>query len=224
MLSFFDYINLNEGRSVKKAKIVYDCERDLEDIILNYARYIDYGVMDKEKENEFYSKFNSNLKKCMHYYVKGAYSLMLHGGILDMDDLINKTLFRVWNTIPEMIEKGETNYSLIIGLIKTMIKREITDMIRRMNAKKRKMQSRLDTIGTESEPRSLSGDPSIENIDIEDILKTPNLTDKEKFVLRKRWAGVSNQDVASELGTVPSYPVGLYKTAIAKVKDYFDFM
>ena len=222
MITFFEYISLNEVRGVVSAEMRYDCERELEDIILNYARHIKYGVLDDEKENEFYSKFDSNLRKCIDLYAKRKYNSLFHRQVLDRDDLINKTLYRVWKSIPSMLEQNRMNFSVVMGLIKKMIERAIIDMIKSINTRNRKLELKKDTIGTDLEPRSLADDPS-ENINIEEILSTPDLTYREKFVLRKKWEGAMGKDIADELGVGPTYVVALQKDAIKKVKRHFGF-
>jgi len=219
MLTFFEYINninLNEAQSVIGAEQSLSCTRELEDIILWYARHLD-------EDDEFYSKLDKSIRRCMNVYVKAYQGMLIGRNIIDKEQVVNDTLIRVWRKIKNKIEDRTMDYRKVAGLVGVMIRRSVIDMIKRANSKIRKIHVQHDVIGNEDEPRSLTGDPSIENIGLNDILKVKSLTDAEKLVLTKRADGMKNLEIADEMGIVPSRATQIYNNAVLKIKDYYDF-
>jgi len=219
MLTFFEYINninLNEAQSVIGAEQSLGCTRELEDIILWYARHLD-------EDDEFYSKLDKSIRRCMNVYVKAYQGMLIGSNIIDKEQVVNDTLIRVWRKIKNKIEDRTMDYRKVAGLVSVMIRRSVIDMIKRANSKIRKIHVQHDVIGNEDEPRSLTGDPSIENIGLDDILKVKSLTDAEKLVLTKRADGMKNLEIADEMGIVPSRATQVYNSAVRKIKDYYDF-
>jgi len=219
MLTFFEYINsinLNEAQSVIGAEQSLSCTRELEDIILWYARHLD-------EDDEFYSKLDKSIRRCMNVYVKAYQGMLIGSNIIDKEQVVNDTLIRVWRKIKNKIEDRTMDYRKVAGLVGVMIRRSVIDMIKRANSKIRKIHVQHDVIGNEDEPRSLTGDPSVENIGLDDILKVKSLTDAEKLVLTKRADGMKNLEIADEMGIVPSRATQIYNNAVLKIKDYYDF-
>jgi len=219
MLTFFEYINsinLNEAQSVIGAEQSLSCTRELEDIILWYARHLD-------EDDEFYSKLDKSIRRCMNVYGKAYQGMLIGSNIIDKEQVVNDTLIRVWRKIKNKIEDRTMDYRKVAGLVGVMIRRSVIDMIKRANSKIRKIHVQHDVIGNEDEPRSLTGDPSVENIGLDDILKVKSLTDAEKLVLTKRADGMKNLEIADEMGIVPSRATQIYNNAVLKIKDYYDF-
>ena len=219
MLTFFEYINninLNEAQSAVNAEKSLSCTRELEDIILWYARHLD-------EDDEFYSKLDKSIRRCMNVYIKAYQGMLIGSNIVNKEQVVNDTLIRVWRKIKNKIEDKTMDYRKVAGLVGVMIRRSVLDILRRSNSKIRKLHVQHDVIGNEDEPRSLSGDPSVENRGMDDILKVKSLTDAEKFVMTKRADGMKNLEIASEMGVVPSYATQVYNSAVRKIKDYYDF-
>lgn len=219
MLTFWEYINhncFNETINLRKSEVDIDCDNDLQNLIMWHADNLD-------KSDEFLQKMDKILRKCYVFHLNKRQNKIIFDNIVDKEDLINRTLNRIHNTIRKKIENNTLDYSTVIGLIKKMIKSSFVDIVRSMNRVRRIKMLQHNVIGTDVEPRSLKDDPSFENIGIEDILKVPNLTNKEKFVLKSRADGKQNKDIAAELGVVNSYPIEIYNDAKRKIKEYYGF-
>jgi hypothetical protein len=146
---------------------------------------------------------------------------MVRRNIVDEEDVINRTLMRVHDTVEEKIRNRKLNYNTIGGLITTMIRASVVDIMRRNNLKREKGNVRFSTVGTVHEPRSLAGDPSFEKIGLEDALSVPSLSPRQKIILTRRSEGAKNQDIAKELNIRPPYTTMLYNDAKDKIKKHY---
>lgn len=219
MLTFLEYINYNffyETTDLERAREKSVCDREFQDLVMWYADHL-------YNSDEFLLKMDKILRKCYKFHLTRKENKIIENNIINEEELVNRVLIRIHNTIKNKIKNNELNYSIVNGLISTMIKRSFVDMVRNLNRPKLAHMVQRRVLGTDDEPRSLKDDPSLENIGIEDIMKVPTLTDREKFVLKSRADGKMNKDIAAELGVAKSYTVEIYNDAKRKIKKYYGF-
>ena len=102
-----------------------------------------------------------------------------------------------------------------------MIRASVVDIIRRNNWKSEKGNVRFNTVGTVHEPSSFADDPSFEKMGLEDLLRVPSLSPRQRIILTRRSEDMMNKDIAKELNIKPSYTTQLYNDARDKIKKYY---
>ena len=217
MLTFFEYVmnrDFHESVDPEEAKIRFECERNLQDLFLWYS-----GNLGKKEE--FYDRLDKNIRDCFRNSLLLYQRRMVRRNIVDEEEVINRTLMRVHNTVEEKIRNRKLNYNRVGGLITKMIRASVVDTIRRNNWKTEKGNVSFNTVGTVHEPRSLVGDPTFKQLGLNDFLSVPSLSPRQKIILTRRSEGIKNQDIAAELNVVPSYTTQLYNDAIDKIQKYY---
>jgi hypothetical protein len=219
MKTFFEYVtnrDFDESVDPEDAKMRFLCQRNLQDLFLWYSENLG-------KKEEFYVNLDKNIRDCFRISLLPYQRRMVNKEIVDEEEIINRTLMRVHDTVEEKIRNGKLNYNIVGGLITKMIRVSVVDIIRRNNWKSEKGNVRFSTVGTVHEPRSLVGDPSFdfEKLGLNDILGVPSLSPRQKIILTRRSEGIKNQDIAKELNVVPSYTTQLYNDAIDKIKKHY---
>jgi DNA-directed RNA polymerase specialized sigma24 family protein len=219
MLTFLEYFTnreFDESVDPEDAKMRFLCQRNLQDLFLWYSDNLG-------KKEEFYVNLDKNIRDCFRISLFPYQRRMVNKEMIDEEEIINRTLMRVHDTVEEKIRNRKLNYNTVSGLITTMIRRAVIDIIRRNTRDKRKGVLGFSTVGTVHEPRSLAGDPSFdfEKIGLEDLLRVPGLNPRQKIILTRRSEGVKNQDIAKELYINPSYTTMLYNDARDKIKKHY---
>jgi hypothetical protein len=217
MLTFFEYVmnrDFYESVDPDDAQRRFECDRNLQDLFLWYSGNLG-------KKGEFYERLDKNIRDCFSNSLLLYQRRMVRRNIVDEEDVINRTLMRVHDTVEEKIRNRKLNYNTIGGLITTMIRASVVDIMRRNNLKREKGNVRFSTVGTVHEPRSLAGDPSFEKIGLEDALSVPSLSPRQKIILTRRTEGAKNQDIAKELNIRPPYTTMLYNDAKDKIKKHY---
>lgn len=217
MKTFFEYVinrDFHESVDPEAAEIIFKCKRNLENLFLWYSDNLG-------KKEEFYDRLDNNIRDCFRNSLLPYQRGMVIRNIVDEEDIINRTLLRVHNTVEKKIRNRKLNYNLIGGLITNMIRASVVDIIRRNNWKSEKGNVSFNTVGTVHEPSSFADDPSSEKMGLEDLLRVPNLSPRQKIILTRRSEDVMNKDIAAELNIRPSYATILYNDAIDKIKEYY---
>ena len=192
----------------------FECERNLQDLFLWYSDNLG-------KKGEFYDRLEDNIRDCFSNSLLPYQRGMVIRNIVDEEDIINRTLLRVHNTVEEKIRNRKLNYNLIGGLITNMIRASVVDIIRRNNWKSEKGNVSFNTVGTVHETSSFADDPSSEKMGLEDLLRVPNLSPRQKIILTRRSEDAMNKDIAAELNIRPSYATILYKDARKKIRNHY---
>ena len=192
----------------------FECERNLQDLFLWYSGNLG-------KKGEFYERLDKNIRDCFSNSLLLYQRRMVRRNIVDKEDIINRTLMRVHDTVEEKIRDRKLNYNIVGGLITNMIRASVVDIIRRNNRKSEKGNVRFNTVGTVHEPSSFADDPSFEKMGLEDLLRVPSLSPRQKIILTRRSEGAKNQDIAAELNLRPPYTTTLYNDAKDKIKKYY---
>ena len=217
MLSFFEYVarkDFYESVVPEFGQSRFDCQENLEKLFSWYSDNLG------EKE-EFYDRLNNNIKDCFKHSLAAYQKPMVDKNIVDSENVINSTLIRIHNTIEEKIKTGDLNYETISGLVSTMIRRSVIDIMRSDGRAKRKGVLGFNTVGTDREPSSLVGDPAFEKMGLNDLLSVPNLSPRQKIILTRRSEGAKNQDIAAELNLRPPYTTTLYNDAKDKIRKHY---
>jgi hypothetical protein len=217
MLTFFEYVmnrDFYESVDPEDAKMRFLCQRNLQDLFLWYSENLG-------KKEEFYVNLDKNIRDCFRISLLPYQRRMVNKEIVDEEEIINRTLMRVHDTVEEKIRDRKLNYNIVGGLITNMIRASVVDIIRRNNWKSEKGNVRFSTVGTVHEPSSLVGDPSFKKLGLNDFLSVPSLSPRQKIILTRRSEGIKNQDIAAELNVVPSYTTQLYNDAIDKIQKYY---
>jgi hypothetical protein len=217
MLTFFEYVmnrDFHESVDPDDAQRRFECERNLQDLFLWYSGNL-------SKKEEFYKRLDNNIRDCFSNSLLLYQRRMVRSRIVDEEEVINRTLISVHNTVEEKIRNGKLNYNRVGGLITKMIRASVVDIIRRNNWKSEKGNVRFNTVGTVHEPSSLVGDPSFKKRGLNDVLSVPNLSPRQKIILTRRSEGIKNQDIAAELNVVPSYTTQLYNDAKKKIRAHY---
>ena len=217
MLTFFEYVmnrDFYESVDPDDAQRRFECERNLQDLFLWYSGNLG-------KKGEFYERLDKNIRDCFSNSLLLYQRRMVRRNIVDKEDIINRTLMRVHDTVEEKIRDRKLNYNIVGGLITNMIRASVVDIIRRNNWKSEKGNVRFNTVGTVHEPSSFADDPSFEKMGLEDLLRVPSLSPRQKIILTRRSEGAKNQDIAAELNLRPPYTTALYNDARDKIKKYY---
>jgi hypothetical protein len=217
MLTFFEYVakkDFYESLVPEFGQSRFDCQENLENLFLWYSQNLD-------KKQEFYERLDKNIRNCFKHNLAAYQKPMVDKNIVDSENVINSTLIRIHNTVEEKIKTGDLNYKTISGLVSTMIRRSVIDIMRSDTRAKRKGVLGFNTVGTDREPRSLAGDPSLEKFGLDDLLRVPNLNPRQKIILTRRSEGAKNQDIAAELNLRPPYTTILYNDAKDKIRKYY---
>jgi hypothetical protein len=217
MLTFFEYVmnrDFHESVDPDDAQRRFECERNLQDLFLWYSGNL-------SKKEEFYKRLENNIRDCFSNSLLLYQRRMVRSRIVDEEEVINRTLIGVHNTVEKKIRNRELNYNRVGGLITNMIRASVVDIIRRNNWKSEKGNVRFNTVGTIHEPSSFADDPSSEKLGLNDVLSVPNLSPRQKIILTRRSEGIKNQDIAAELNVVPSYTTQLYNDAKKKIRAHY---
>lgn len=192
----------------------FECQRNLQDLFLWYSGNLG-------KKGEFYERLDKNIRDCFSNSLLSYQRRMVRINIIDKEDIINRTLMRVHDTVEEKIRDRKLNYNIVGGLITNMIRASVVDIIRRNNWKSEKGNVRFNTVSTVHEPSSFADDPSFEKMRLEDLLRVPSLSPRQRIILTRRSEDVMNKDIAKELNIRPSYATILYNDARDKIKKYY---
>lgn len=217
MLRFFEYVarkDFYESVVPEFGQSRFDCQENLENLFSWYSENLG-------EKQEFYERLDKNIRKCFKHSLAAYQKPMVDQNIVDSENVINSTLIRIHNTVEEKIKTGDLNYKTISGLVSTMIRRSVIDIMRSDSRAKRKGVLGFNTVGTDREPSSLVGDPAFEKMGLNDLLSVPNLSPRQKIILTRRSEGAKNQDIAAELNLRPPYTTFLYNDAKDKIRKHY---
>lgn len=217
MLRFFEYVarkDFYESVVPEFGQSRFDCQENLENLFSWYSKNLG-------EKQEFYERLDKNIRKCFKHSLAAYQKPMVDQNIVDSENVINSTLIRIHNTVEEKIKTGDLNYKTISGLVSTMIRRSVIDIMRSDSRAKRKGVLGFNTVGTDREPSSLVGDPAFEKMGLNDLLSVPNLSPRQKIILTRRSEGAKNQDIAAELNLRPPYTTFLYNDAKDKIRKHY---
>ena len=107
MKTFFEYVinrDFHESVDPEAAEIIFNCKRSLENLFLWYSDNLG-------KKEEFYDRLEENIRECFKHSLLHYQRGMVIRNIVDEEEVINRTLMRVHNTVEEKIRNRYQEYN-----------------------------------------------------------------------------------------------------------------